>query len=70
MIEVTRQGETWDMISFRLLNNEYYGDQLQKANPLYNQITIFDAGVRLTVPAVIIKVSVSNVVWGGITQIA
>jgi phage tail protein X len=44
------QGDTWDLISFKIWKNEFYTSDLIKANPEHNQIVFFDAGVVLNVP--------------------
>ena len=46
----TNQGDTWDMISFKVYEDEHYVDVLIKANPLYMGIAIFPANIELTIP--------------------
>lgn len=48
----TRAGDTWDIIAYRLYGDEFRMTDLQKANPDYLNVVVFDAGVVLTVPAV------------------
>lgn len=67
-ITITKQGDTWDKISFRLYTNEYFVDQLVSANPQYVYTTVFDAGVQLVVPVVLAPQTISNVVWGGVVR--
>lgn len=54
-IYVTRQGDTWDLISYRLypeLGKEMCVDKLIEANSQYIDMVIFPVGVTLTVPDV------------------
>lgn len=46
----TRQGDTWDILAYRIYGSELYTDQLIKANYDYRNIVIFGAGVELTAP--------------------
>lgn len=46
----TRSGDTWDGIALRSLGAERYMDLLIEANPAYNYVSRFDAGVSLIVP--------------------
>ena len=48
---VTRHGETWDMISYRVYGDEHWTWLLVDANRHLRAVRIFSAGVRLTVPA-------------------
>lgn len=51
----TRQGDTWDLISYRLypeLGKEMRVDKLIEANPQHIGTVIFPAGVALAVPGV------------------
>ena len=66
----TIQGDTWDWISFKLFNNEYYGDQLMAANSAFIQTQTFDQGVLLAVPPIVFPNSVSSVIWGTTYRIA
>jgi phage tail protein X len=66
----TTQGDTWDMISFKLFGNEYYVDQLVSANLGWISTQTFDSGVVLTVPAVIFPTSVSTTIWGNIVRVS
>lgn len=64
----TKQGDTWDKISFRYYQNEYFVDQLQVMNPMQEYNTVFDAGFPIILPDVLAPTSVSNVVWGGVIR--
>lgn len=46
----TRQGDMWDMISFRLTGSSDQIAPLMQANPEYVDTFIFQAGVTLNVP--------------------
>ena len=46
----TRLGDMWDGIALRTLGSEEYMPDLLDANPAYNYVCIFDAGVVLVVP--------------------
>jgi len=46
----TRQGDTWDLIAFRLTGSAEQTVALMQANPQYTNIFVFSAGVVLNVP--------------------
>ena len=46
----TRQGDTWDMISYRLTGSNDQISALMQANPKETETFIFPAGVVLVVP--------------------
>lgn len=48
----TTQGDTWDIISFKLYNHEHFISELIKANPTYRNTIIFPANVELNVPEI------------------
>lgn len=47
---VTSQGDTWDMIAFKLFGDEIYMKDLIEANPDYTGIFSFESGILLDVP--------------------
>lgn len=47
----TIQGDTWDLISFKLYQTGSYMPLLMSANPSHAYTTFFPAGVILAVPA-------------------
>ena len=47
---MTSQGDTWDIIALRQMGSEKYMSLLIEANPKYNQVVIFPAGVSLVIP--------------------
>lgn len=46
----TKQGDTWDLIAFRLTGSNDQTPALMLANPEYTNLFIFSAGVTLNVP--------------------
>ena len=46
----TSQGDTWDIIALRQMGSEKYMSLLIEANPKYNQVVIFPAGVAMVIP--------------------
>jgi phage tail protein X len=48
----TVQGDTWDMISYRLYKSEGYIDRLITLNPEHAHRVIFPSGITLQVPVV------------------
>lgn len=50
MTYTTIQGDTWDIIAYKLFGVESRMLQLMQANPDYISTVIFSAGVSLAVP--------------------
>lgn len=50
----TTQGDTWDLISYKIYKKESYMSQLIEANPEYNKVVFFSAGIILQVPDIVI----------------
>lgn len=48
----TIQGDTWDLISYRLWGSEYLLPLLLEANMQHRDIVVFDGGIKLNVPDV------------------
>ena len=48
---ITKHGETWDMVSYRVYGDEHHVWRLVDANRSLRAVRIFSAGVRLNVPA-------------------
>jgi len=46
----TIQGDTWDMIAYRLFGDEAYMEDLIMANPSYIDTLVFSSGTVLSVP--------------------
>ncbi|MCP4021567.1 MAG: phage tail protein [Desulfobacteraceae bacterium] len=47
---ITNQGDTFDIIAFKLWSNENLMDRLVDANPQYQNTVFFNAGIVLNVP--------------------
>lgn len=47
---ITKQGDMWDLISYRLTGSNDQIIPLMQANPQYTETFIFPAGVTLVVP--------------------
>lgn len=48
----TKQGDTWDLISFRVYGVETAIDKLMSANSKHKDIEIFPDGVEIEVPQI------------------
>lgn len=48
----TIQGDTWDMVAFRVFGNEYLMTDLIETNPAHREVVIFPAGIVLNVPVI------------------
>lgn len=46
----TKNGDTWDRISYEQLGSEYLLPLLLEANQEYRNVVIFEAGVTLNIP--------------------
>lgn len=49
---ITKQGDMWDLIAYRMYGNEYKMHVLMDANPDHITTVIFPAGIVLTIPAI------------------
>ena len=67
---ITIQGDTWDVISFKVYGNEQHMDVLIQANSQHIQTVIFPANVSLTVPTLDIPVTTQLPPWkrGGASE--
>lgn len=59
----TVSGDTWDIVAYKVYDNEMYMDTLIKANIEYKDTYIFPAGVVLTLPEIELTVSESLPPW-------
>ncbi|MCL2593848.1 MAG: tail protein X [Defluviitaleaceae bacterium] len=50
MIYTTTQGDVWDLISYKVYNDEGFTEHLINANPAHRHTVIFSADVVLNVP--------------------
>lgn len=48
----TEQGDTWDLISFKLFGNEKFMKELLELNIELSEFVIFPAGVELSIPKI------------------
>ena len=48
----TIQGDTWDLISYKLYGSEEYIKEIYEANKNYSSIAIFDGGIELKIPVI------------------
>jgi phage tail protein X len=46
----TRDGDMYDLISYRMYGSEYHLDTIIDANPLYYDVLHFDDGCDLLIP--------------------
>lgn len=66
----TIQGDTWDMISFRVYGDEGYIGVLIEANPQHAETTIFSSSIILTVPALPVRAAASTLPpWRTMTEV-
>jgi phage tail protein X len=49
---VTVQGDTWDLIAFKVYGSEFYMTKLIEANPEHRETVFFNANIRLKVPEI------------------
>lgn len=61
----TVQGDTWDLIAYRLWGSEYLLPLLLEANPKYRDVIIFDGGIILNVPDVDTTTYTTRPAWLG-----
>lgn len=47
---ITVQGDTWDLIAYRVYGSEKYMTQLIEANSEYREIVFFSADIEIKVP--------------------
>lgn len=48
----TIQGDTWDLIAYKLWGSEYLFPLLLDVNLNYRDVIIFDGGIELNVPTI------------------
>ena len=49
---VTLQGDTWDLIAYKVYGNELYADRLMSENIQYIGVWVFGAGTVLNIPEI------------------
>lgn len=48
----TVQGDMWDLIAYKQMGSEMYMHHLMSVNLRYREVTVFPAGVILTIPTI------------------
>ncbi|MEA0565304.1 tail protein X [Lysinibacillus irui] len=61
----TIQGETWDLIAYKLWGSEYLLPLLLEANPQHRHTLFFSGDVILNVPEIDIAIYTPRPVWLG-----
>lgn len=61
----TTQGETWDLIAYKLWGSEYLLPLLFEANPQCKDTLIFSGGIILNVPDVLLEDVTERPEWLG-----
>ena len=59
----TRDGDKYDLISFREYGSEYHRDIINDANPLYYDTVRFEDGTLLTIPDLPANLQEPNPPW-------
>jgi len=59
----TVQGDMWDSIAYKQMGSTDYTDRLMRLNPAYRHYYTFPAGVVLTLPERVYKISASLPPW-------
>ena len=60
---VTVQGDTWDLIAYKVYDNEAYMNKLIEANPEHRETVFFSANVRLKVPEIEMPIPTTLPPW-------
>lgn len=60
---ITVQGETWDLIAFKIWGSEYLFPLLLEVNSQYRHIVIFSGGIELKVPEIDTSLYVERPSW-------
>ena len=64
----TVQGDMWDSIAFRQMGSTGYTDRLMNLNPAYRKYYTFPAGIVLTLPEPVYKISEKLPPWKQVKQ--
>jgi phage tail protein X len=59
----TAQGDTWDIVSFKVYGNEKKVAELIEANPAYRNTVFFAANVKLKVPDIVLANAAPSPPW-------
>lgn len=60
---VTEQGDTWDLISYKVYGHEHYIRELINANIAHIHTVIFEANIELVIPHIEIEIPNSLPPW-------
>lgn len=60
---ITVQGETWDLIAYKIWGSEYLFPLLLEVNSQYRHIVIFSGGIELKVPEIDTSLYVERPSW-------
>lgn len=60
---ITTAGETWDIIAYNVYGSEFRMTELLRANPTLRAIVVFDAGVTVNLPEVVVPTATSLPPW-------
>ena len=60
---ITTQGDTWDIIAFKMYGDESLMHILIDANHVYNTVAIFSANIKLNIPDIVTRSTVSFPIW-------
>lgn len=66
MIIMTRSGDTWDSIAYRIWGkgaDQAFMSDLIDANPQHVEVAVFPANIEITVPDVEDKAAVTLPIW-------
>lgn len=61
----TSQGETWDLIAYKLWGSEYLLPLLLESNQKYRHVIIFSGGIDLIVPSIDTAIYTERPSWLG-----
>lgn len=59
----TLQGDTWDLISYKIFGEEKYLIEIYNLNPEYSNIAIFEGGVELKIPVISVEITSTLPPW-------
>ena len=59
------QGDTWDLIAYRVWGSEYLLPRLLEVNPNFRDIIVFSGGEKLNVPEVDTAIYTERPAWLG-----
>ena len=60
---ITKQGDTFDSIAYKLFGHRRYTKDLMEANPDHLEVIIFSGGIMLNVPEITEETSTDQPPW-------